>query len=398
MTDRFDGEPAVRVSVPQLTLRSMHGQGFYLGARFKSFQGHWSEWVTTQVWTAPQDPFVWRNAFNHYFRYSTLAEEDFADGRFVARVAIFDDTGRQLTFRETSFRVSRLPQLPMGPPMGPPGMQPPMVQRDCGTGTDVGCLMVRDGQYAMDGASWSGLLRALQTQANETLRVNTAAAAFQRNYVTAVQFGLMLDLFRNESLRMRVAELGAPRVVNPQHALGYADKWANSTLSAAYTRLMLAQPGAGGMHQPMPGHPLPPPPPPVMQQPLPPGPPAPPPPPGQAYRDCGTGPQDPGCSMQRNGRWPMDGRSWAGVVSSLRGTMNEITRQQMLESMLGNQAVTADQLGQVLDLFNNELTRLDVAKFLAPRVTNPMHALQFSNKFRNSLLGQDYVRVMSAQR
>jgi hypothetical protein len=387
VNDRFDNEAAVKVMVPELTLRAMRGQGFYLGARFKSFEGHWSEWVTTQQWTVPQDPFVWRNAFTHYFRYSTLAEEDFANGRFVARVALFDAGGRQLAFREVTFRVPRLPQLPVGPPVVVQPVPAPVV-RDCGTGTDIGCGMMRDGFFPMDGATWAGFMRSLQSNPNENLRLETVAAALRQQYVTAVQFGLLLDLFRNENLRMRVAELGAPRLVNPQHALGYAEKFRNANLNAAYTRLILSQPGMG---QPVPVQ-VPPPPPPPMTQPLPP------PPPGQAYRDCGTGPQDPGCGMQKNGRWPLDGRAWNGILISLRGQMNELVREQSVQSMLGPQVVTADQLGQLLDLFNNEITRLDVAKFMAPRVVNPLHALQFSTKFRNGLLGQEYTQVMSSQR
>lgn len=387
VNDRFDNEAAVKVMVPELTLRAMRGQGFYLGARFKSFEGHWSEWVTTQQWTVPQDPFVWRNAFTHYFRYSTLAEEDFANGRFVARVALFDAGGRQLAFREVTFRVPRLPQLPVGPPVVVQPVPAPVV-RDCGTGTDIGCGMMRDGFFPMDGATWAGFMRSLQSNPNENLRLETVAAALRQQYVTAVQFGLLLDLFRNENLRMRVAELGAPRLVNPQHALGYAEKFRNANLNAAYTRLILSQPGMG---QPVPVQ-VPPPPPPPMTQPLPP------PPPGQAYRDCGTGPQDPGCGMQKNGRWSLDGRAWNGILISLRGQMNELVREQSVQSMLGPQVVTADQLGQLLDLFNNEITRLDVAKFMAPRVVNPLHALQFSTKFRNGLLGQEYTQVMSSQR
>ena len=50
-----------------------------------------------------------------------------------------------------------------------------------------------------------------------------------------------------------------------------------------------------------------------------------------------------------------------------------------------------------MDLFNNELTRLDMAKFAATRTVNPMHAIGLSAKFRNSILAQDYVTVMGRQ-
>lgn len=383
VNSNFEGDPAVRVQVPELQLRNMRGQNFYLGARFRSFQGHWSEWVTTQQWSVPTDPFVWRNPFTHFFRYSTLAEDDFSDGRFVARVALFDAAGRELAFREVTF-TARLPQFPPVPPVAP-------VARDCGTGPDVGCNQLRDGRYPMDGATFNGLLRSLQVNTNEPMRAQTAGTMFQGNYVTAIQFGMVLDLFNSEVLRMQVAQQGVVRLVNPQHALGYADKFNSNLYRTQYTQLISQQLGRAPVVQPQ--QPPPPPPPP-------PGPraPPPPPPPGAQGRDCGTGPQDQGCSMSRNGLWAMDAMTWQGFSASLRAQPNEITRQSMVQDMLRGQALTAAQLGMVLDLFNNEIIRLDVAKVAAARVTNPMHALGFSTKWRNSILAQDYVSVMSSQR
>lgn len=397
LNSTFDGEPAVKVMVPELTLRSMSGQQFYLGARYRSFQGHWSEWVTTQQWSVPSDPFVWKNPFSHYFRSSTLAEDDFSNGRFVARISLFDANGRELTFREVSFTAPRLPQLPVGPPVV---VQPPPVQiaRDCGTGPDIGCGMMRDGRFPMEAATFQGFLRSLQSTSSEMRRGQTAQTMFATNSATAVQFGLVLDLFRSEMLKMQVAQYGAPRVVNPQHALGYADKFSSNLYRASYTQLMAQQQQGGGQPvvvqpPPPPYNPnRPPPPPPPGNYPQPP-----PPPPGRVDRDCGTGPQDPGCTMQRNGRWAMDAMAWSGFYNSLRGTQNELTRQSMAQEVLGNQALTAAQLGLLMDLFSNELTRLDVARFAATRVTNPLHAIGWSAKFHNSLLAQDYVTVMGRQ-
>jgi hypothetical protein len=384
----------------------MTNQQFYLAARFRSFQGHWSDWVTTQQWSVPSDPFVWKNPFSHFFRYSTLAEDDFSDGRFVARISLFDASGRELTFREVSFTVPRLPQLPVAPP--PVVVQQPPVNRDCGTGPDVGCGMSRDGRYPMDGATFQGFMRSMQTTTSEMMRGQTAQAMFASNYATAVQFGLVLDLFQSEMSRMGVAQYGAPRVVNPQHAIGYADKFSSNMYRTSYTQLMAQQQGQPVVvvQQPPPyGNRPPPPPPPgnpyAQNQPPPPGNPygnQPPPPPGRGpARDCGTGPQDPGCGMQRNGRWAMDAMAWSGFYNSLRGTPNELTRQSMAQQVLGNQAITAAQLGLLMDLFANELTRLDVAKYAATRVTNPMHAIGWSTKFQNSILAQDYVTVMGRQ-
>jgi hypothetical protein len=223
----------VRVTVPELTLRSMRGQNFYLGAKFRSFQGNWSEWVTTQQWSVPSDPFVWRNAFTHFFRSSSLAEDDHADGRFIARVSLFDARGRELAFREVNFKV-RLPRLPPGVPpppvIGPP---PPIVQRDCGTGADVGCTLMRDGRYPMDGPTFSGFMRSLSGNTSEVMRSQTVGTLFSNNYATAIQFGMILDVFNSEMFKMQAAQQGVSRVVNPQHAIGYADKFRERPAAAA---------------------------------------------------------------------------------------------------------------------------------------------------------------------
>ena len=226
---------------------------------------------------------------------------------------------------------------------------------------------------------------------------------FNGNYATAVQFGIVLDLFQSEMTKMQVAQNGAPRVVNPQHAIGYADKFGSNMYRTNYTNMMAGadpgrKPSASGQQLPPP----PPPPPGNNSRPPPPPPPGnrpppPPPPPGMATRDCGTGPQDPGCTMRRNGMWAMDAMAWAGFYNSIRSTPNELTKQANVQSALQNQALTAAQLGLLMDLFNNELTRLDVAKFAATRVVNPMHAIGLSTKFRNRILAQDYVTVMGRQ-
>jgi hypothetical protein len=84
-------------------------------------------------------------------------------------------------------------------------------------------------------------------------------------------------------------------------------------------------------------------------------------------------------------------------MKSLKAVGNELTREDMAEKMFKRNYLTAKQFGLVLDLFENELTRLDVAKNAAPHVVNPQHALGFSSKWDNSLNGEDYVEIMSAQ-
>lgn len=115
-----------------------------------------------------------------------------------------------------------------------------------------------------------------------------------------------------------------------------------------------------------------------------------------AFRDCGTG-EDPGCTMRRDGQFAMDAETFRGVLQSLKNTANEITREEMAEKMFRRNYLTAKQFGRVLDLFSNEITRLDVAKNAAPHVVNPQHALGFSSKWNNSISGDEYIEIMTAQ-
>ncbi|MBL9037569.1 MAG: DUF4476 domain-containing protein [Archangium sp.] len=394
----WENEGAVRVGVAQLQLFNQQGLTFYIGARFRSLEGDWSEWVTTQTWSVPTSNFEWKNAFNHFFRFSTLAQADVSRGRFIAHVAVFAADGRTLAFREVPFRV-RLGQQqpsPVPPPVAAP--VPVVPARDCGTGDDPGCLLWRHGLSPMDAAVFQGFLQGQLATRNESLRLSSLKSVVARQVLTAEQMRRVMESFNNESLRLDAVRLIAPRLVNPQHALGFAATFRNSFFGQEYTKLLAREIGEVS-------------PPPAQTQPvMPPAPPGPVPmPPGRMGRsvvleaqaarprDCGTGADDPGCGVARDGRWAMDAASYSGVLASLRGTANELSRAKMCETMVRSQAVTARQLEALLALFNNELTRLDVARAVAPFVVNPHHALGIAATFRNSFSAQEFTELMAAQ-
>ncbi len=421
----YQNEQAVQISLPELRFEAMQGQSFYLATRFRSFEGDWSQWVTTQVWTVPSAPYVWKNAYSHLIKYSTLAEEDFSQGRFIVHLSVFNGQGQELAFREASFRVGA-PVIAVG---GPPPPPPPPLRRDCGTGpNDPGCLMVRDGRFAMDGPTFQGFLASMRANQSEMMRGTMAQSMLQQNYLTAMQLDPMLDLFSSEMIRLDFAQKAAPRVVNPQHAIGLSTKFRSSMMQTGYLQLMSQQPagvqyapgmvGPGGVMVQVPGAPV------VQVQPgvvvapgvvvqlpgapmpavipaggpPPPLPPGPPPPVAVAVaRDCGTG-NDPGCLMTRNGQLPMDAPSYQGLLASLRAVQNELVREDMFEKMIARNYLTAMQLGPVLDLFRNEITRMDVAKEAAPHVVNPQHAMTLSTKFPNNFYAEEFVEVYSNQR
>jgi hypothetical protein len=123
----------------------------------------------------------------------------------------------------------------------------------------------------------------------------------------------------------------------------------------------------------------------------------PPPPPAQAYRDCGVVANDPGCTMMRDGKYPMDAETWRGFYQSLKSQPNEISREEMAGKMMKRNYLTAAQYSLLLDLFQNEITRLDVAKTAASHVVNPQHALGFSSKWQNSISAEEYTEMIAEQ-
>ncbi|MCY1036511.1 DUF4476 domain-containing protein [Corallococcus sp. BB11-1] len=116
--------------------------------------------------------------------------------------------------------------------------------------------------------------------------------------------------------------------------------------------------------------------------------------PEPSFRDCGTG-SDEGCTTRRNGQLPMDASTWRGFYQSLKSEPNEIVREEKAGKMLKRVYLTAAQFGMVLDLFPNEITRLDVAKVAVPHVVNPQHALGFSSKWNNSISGSEYTDLIT---
>jgi hypothetical protein len=123
----------------------------------------------------------------------------------------------------------------------------------------------------------------------------------------------------------------------------------------------------------------------------------PPPPPPPAFRDCGVVANDPGCTMMRDGKYPMDAETWRGFHKSLKSQHNEISRQEQAEKMLKRHYLTAAQYGVLLDLFVNEISKLELAKNVASHVVNPQHALGFSSKWRNGISAEEYTEMISEQ-
>ncbi len=118
--------------------------------------------------------------------------------------------------------------------------------------------------------------------------------------------------------------------------------------------------------------------------------------PPQNSREC-AGSDDPACGMTRNGQMVMAPASFAEFTASLRRTMNDITREEMALNVFSKTVLSARQYGIVMDLFSNELTKLEVAKRLAGQVINPQAALGFGSKFQNSILASEYTQAIAGR-
>lgn len=94
----------------------------------------------------------------------------------------------------------------------------------------------------------------------------------------------------------------------------------------------------------------------------------------------------------------MDQETYEGFLASLKANANELSKLDIVKNVMGNQTLTAKQLGPVLSQFNNELLKLDAAKAAAPKLVNPGAALGHATQFRNTLLAADYTNLISQQR
>lgn len=112
-------------------------------------------------------------------------------------------------------------------------------------------------------------------------------------------------------------------------------------------------------------------------------------------RDCGTGADDPGCSTQKDGAFPMDKDEFGGLMTALKSQRNEITRKEMALGALEDSRVTARQFGQIIALFVNELNRMEVVNERAARMVDPKRALGFAATFRNGLTAAEYTAVIN---
>lgn len=233
----FEGVMAVRVDVTRLTLMGLQGRQVGFTVQVKSDTGRMSEVRRSGPVTVPSSPYVWDNAYAQYFKIPDLLRLSLGQGRLSARVAVVDDTGRELTSAETVFSITGGPPPP---PQAPPGV--PVVARDCGTGPDdSGCLLQKNGKWPMDAETFRGLTQSLRGTPSEFSKKEMVESVLANQVLTAKQLGALFDLFQSEFNRMDLAKLAVPKLTNPSAALGLSVKFDSSFNRSEYVKLVSAQ-------------------------------------------------------------------------------------------------------------------------------------------------------------
>lgn len=222
-------DQSVKISVPSLTLRGIKGQAFNLVFRVRSADGPWSELERTQKWSVPADPFVWQNAWTFTVLRSKLTTLDTARGRFIARVSVADDKGRELGYREVRFAITSAPQPTQ------------LVAVDCGAGPELGCSMTRNGLVAIDRQTFQTSLAIVTAEKNDKKRLKLALTAFATSALTAAQLAVLLDQLPDDKARFDAASAFMNRVINPADAVAYGTRFKSLDVRAKYASLVQLQ-------------------------------------------------------------------------------------------------------------------------------------------------------------
>ena len=110
--------------------------------------------------------------------------------------------------------------------------------------------------------------------------------------------------------------------------------------------------------------------------------------------DCGTGRDDPGCVRARDGRLPVDGGTFWGLLTALNSSSSEYDRLKTCGVVLKGKLLSTRQLAAVMALFTGEHNRLKVVeqwlKSEGSGLTDPGRALQLAETFSSNFNQRKY--------
>ncbi len=110
--------------------------------------------------------------------------------------------------------------------------------------------------------------------------------------------------------------------------------------------------------------------------------------------------QDPGCQFIKEGQGPMEKAAWAGFIEGLRASQpNVFTMEEYLKAALGQQRLTARQLGVIVTEFRPHVfSMLDAVKICAPRLVDPQNGQSIVPLFApHSFQGADAAKIIAGQ-
>ncbi len=220
------GTPVVTFTINKL---NAPGSRKSLGLRVQPEGGNWSEWISVTPLENDRTPITL------VARHDQLRPLG-GSGRFQAQVALLNRRNEVTADSVVMFTLGGPP-----PPVMPMLPVPPPVVRDCGTGEDAGCSMVRNGITPMDRDTFLGMMTALKANRSEFTRAEMAINIVNTSGLTAKQLGLVMDLFSSEFTKMDLVKKVVARLVNPQHALGLSVKFNSSFNQGDFTKLMTQQ-------------------------------------------------------------------------------------------------------------------------------------------------------------
>ncbi len=118
--------------------------------------------------------------------------------------------------------------------------------------------------------------------------------------------------------------------------------------------------------------------------------------PQNGRRDCGTGNDDPGCNMQHNGEYPMEGAAFNAMLTGIKSTQAEPQRVNMVRSMVQNKWITSQQLGVIIEMFRSETQALDAVKLAMSRVIDRDNLAGNVSKFRATPNKMAYTKLIAS--
>ena len=93
--------------------------------------------------------------------------------------------------------------------------------------------------------------------------------------------------------------------------------------------------------------------------------------------------------------YAMSAQAFAGFVGAVQSTSSDLSKVDLIKNAAKKNKFTAAQLGALLDPFSSDLSRLDAAKAVIPKLVDPENAYGLASKFTSSLNRAEFTEELS---